>query len=319
MSVVVFAYHDVGCRGLRTLVRLGLEVAAVYTHADDPLENTWFGSVRATCQELGLRVLVGPDPNSAEELERIRAFEPQAFFSFYYRDLLRAPLLAIPTRAAVNLHGSLLPRYRGRAPVNWQILHGEREGGVTLHHMVARPDAGDVVDQEAFPIGPDDRPTDVFARLLPAAERVIERSALAVVAGTAPRARQLESKATTFGRRRPEDGRIDWRHAAMDVRNLVRAVTEPYPGAFTHAEDARVLVWWAEHEAPRASTPSREAPGTIRHVGQSVLVTCGDGRRLRLTEVEIDGRRGDAWSHSERLQEGLVLAAEAVTGAQWTS
>jgi len=316
LSAIVFAYHDVGCIGLRTLARLGLEVAAVYTHADDPHENTWFGSVRATCEELGLPVRVGADPNAADELEFIRALRPRTFFSFYYRDLLRKPLLALPSGAAVNLHGSLLPRYRGRAPVNWQLLHGEREGGVTLHHMVAKPDAGDVVDQESFPIGPDDRPTDVFARLLPAAERVIERSARAVVDGTAPRARQLESKATTFGRRRPEDGLIDWHLAAADVRNLVRAVTEPYPGAFSHAYGSRVLVWWAEHEPAPSRSAGALAPGTIEHAGQSLLVSCGDGRRLRLTDVEIEGQRGDGWLHSARLENGLRLTAEAMEGAR---
>lgn len=318
MSVVVFAYHDVGCLGLRTLARLGIDVAAVYTHADDPGENTWFSSVRAVCEELGIPAHVAADPNSEVELERIRALAPDAFFSFYYRDLLKQPLLELPARGGVNLHGSLLPRYRGRAPVNWQILHGEREGGVTLHYMVAKADAGDVVDQEPFPIGPDDRPTDVFARLLPAAERVLERSAQAVVDGTAPRARQLESKATKFGRRRPEDGLIDWRHSAEDVRNLVRAVTRPYPGAFTFAGERRVLVWWAEHESP-VQGRSRREPGTVEHDGDGILVTCGDLRRLRLSEVEIEGASGDGKLLTEVLRQGLQLTADAPEEARWTS
>ena len=307
MTAVVFAYHDVGCRGLRVLHRLGVPVAAVYTHEDDPQENTWFGSVRATCAELRLPVRAGADPNSPEEIERIRALRPTVFFSFYYRDLLKEPLLAVPPRGGVNLHGSLLPRYRGRAPVNWMILHGEREGGVTLHYMVKRADAGDIVDQEAFPIGPDDTPTDVFERLLPAAERVLERSAIAVLEGTAPRIVQLESKATGFGRRRPEDGCIDWRHAAEDVRNLVRAVTKPYPGAFTFAGERKLLVWSARHETRSARADL--APGTLAREHDGIHVSCGDRRRLRLMRVELDGREGDALDFAE-LRAGMRLVRQ---------
>lgn len=326
MTAVVFAYHDVGCRGLRVLRRLGIEIGAVYTHADDPGENTWFGSVRATCAELGVPVRVGADPNAPAELAVIRALEPRALFSFYYRDLLKEPVLAIPTQGGVNLHGSLLPRYRGRAPVNWQILHGEREGGVTLHYMVKKADAGDIVDQEAFPIGIDDTPTDVYARLLPAAERVLERSAALVMEGTAPRIRQLESKATTFGRRRPEDGLIDWRFAAEDVRNLVRAVTKPYPGAFTFAGEKRVTVWWSQHDArPGAGRAEKHveaselAPGCVTRRADGVFVACGDRRLLRLSKVEIDGVEGDGIAFGGVLMSGAELSSKPSGDTRWTS
>jgi methionyl-tRNA formyltransferase len=316
VSAVVFAYHDVGCRGLQVLHAQNIEIAAVYTHADDPRENTWFGSVRATCAELGLPVHVGIDPNAPSEIETIRAKKPLVFFSFYYRDLLSDALLAIPARGGVNMHGSLLPRYRGRAPVNWQILHGEREGGVTLHYMVKRADAGDIVDQEAFPIGLDDTPSEVYARMLPAAERVLARSAVAVMEGTAPRIRQLESKATKFGRRRPEDGLIDWRLCAEDVRNLVRAVTRPYPGAFTFANGTRVLVWWTQHDLALANDGERmRSPGASLDAGRvartsdGVFVACGDRRRLRLTKVEIDGVERDALDFPNVLRDGVLLTS----------
>jgi UDP-4-amino-4-deoxy-L-arabinose formyltransferase/UDP-glucuronic acid dehydrogenase (UDP-4-keto-hexauronic acid decarboxylating) len=312
MTAVVFAYHDVGCTGLRTLARLGIDIAAVYTHDDDPRENTWFGSVRATCAELRLEVFAGNDPNSPAEQARIRALRPTAFFSFYYRDLLSEPLLAIPARGGVNLHGSLLPRYRGRAPVNWMILHGEREGGVTLHYMVRKADAGDIVDQEAFPIGADDTPSEVYAKLLPAAERVLERSAILVLEGTAPRAQQLESKATVFGRRRPEDGRIDWRHGSEDIRNLVRAVTKPYPGAFTFAGERKLLIWSAQHASLQDGEP--RAPGTIAREQGGLYVSCGDRRRLRLMRVELDSREGDPLEFPE-LRSGASLASSPGGGA----
>src|SRR5262249_7005683 len=316
MSAIVFAYHDVGCLGLRTLARLGIPVAAVYTHLDDPHENTWFGSVRATAGELGLDVRAGVDPNAPEEVERIRALKPLAYFSFYYRDLLRRPLLALPEHGGVNLHGSLLPRYRGRAPVNWQLLHGESQSGATLHYMVKRADAGDIVDQEPFAIGPDDSPTDVFKKLLPAAELVLARSAPSVMDGSAPRIRQMESKATTFGRRTPADGLIHWSMAAHDVRNVVPAVTEPYPGAVTSTSGRRkIMVWWADN-VPDSPRSARE-PGTIEWTGapgEAPRVVCGDRRRLRLSRFTIEAEEGRAQGPvdpREVLRDGSALGPGA--------
>jgi UDP-4-amino-4-deoxy-L-arabinose formyltransferase/UDP-glucuronic acid dehydrogenase (UDP-4-keto-hexauronic acid decarboxylating) len=301
-AAVVFAYHDVGCMGVRTLARLGIDVARVYTHEDDPGENRWFGSVRKTCAELGIPCTTA-DPHNPAELEVIRVIAPHAIFSLYYRDMLKDSVLSLARNGAVNLHGSLLPRYRGRAPVNWQILHGETQGGVTLHHVVRKPDAGDIVDQDAFPIGPNDVGVDVYARMLPAAERVLTRSALAVVRGTAPRTPQDEAAATYFGRRRPSDGEILWRSAAEDVRNLVRAVTKPYPGAYTFAAGKKVLVWRAE----RVDASSGAPPGTVRVRGGALCTVCGDGRLLRLARVEIDGREGDGMEFADVLRDGVVL------------
>jgi UDP-4-amino-4-deoxy-L-arabinose formyltransferase/UDP-glucuronic acid dehydrogenase (UDP-4-keto-hexauronic acid decarboxylating) len=311
MSAVVFAYHDVGCMGIRTLHRLKIPIAAVYTHADDPHENTWFASVRRTCEELKLPVHVAADPNSESEREKIARLKPTAFFSFYYRDLLKRALLELPKRGGVNLHGSLLPRYRGRAPVNWQLLHGERESGATLHYMVARADAGDIVDQEPYSIGPDDTPGDVFKKLLPAAELVLSRSAQSVMDGTAPRIEQMESKATTYGRRTPADGLIHWRMAAHDVRNLVRAVTEPYPGAFTFAGKSRITLWWADFVADSPRTAKE--PGTVEWpgsgVGDAPLVVCGDRRRLRLSKFTIDKGSDGVSDPRALLKDGTVLGS----------
>ena len=304
MSVVVFAYHDVGCMGVRTLQALGIDVARVYTHADDPGENRWFGSVADACREIGVTCTTA-NPHDPAEVDVIRRIAPDAIFSLYYRDMLKDSVLRCAKHGAFNLHGSLLPRYRGRAPVNWMILHGEKEGGVTLHHMVKRADAGDIVDQEAIPIGPDDTGVDVYRKMLPAAERVLRRSARAVLDGTAPRIRQMESKATYYGRRRPEDGQIDWNWCAEDVRNLVRAVTKPYPGAFTFVSGAKVMVWNVSH----FGEPQPRAPGSVMKSASGVHVVCGDRRLLRLDRVGTGGREGDARDFPDLLKHGLVLGS----------
>jgi UDP-4-amino-4-deoxy-L-arabinose formyltransferase/UDP-glucuronic acid dehydrogenase (UDP-4-keto-hexauronic acid decarboxylating) len=315
VKAVVFAYHDVGCMGVRVLKELGVDVARVYTHQDDPNENHWYGSVAKTCAEIRITCTTA-NPHDPAELGVIRDIAPDAIFSLYYRDMIKDTVLSLAKRGAVNLHGSYLPRYRGRAPVNWQILHGETQGGVTLHYMVKKADAGDIVDQASFEIGPDDTGVMVYEKMLPAAERVLRRSAMAVLDGKAPRTLQMESKATYYGRRTPEDGRIEWRWSAEDVRNLVRAVTHPYPGAFTFAGATKVLVWWTEFVRTRDAAELLGVPegarrtasaGAVRRTVGGVFVACGDWRWLRLDRIEIDGREGDAREFADILRDGLIL------------
>ncbi len=128
---VVFGYHDVGVRCLETLISGGVEVPLVVTVRDDPTETQWFGSVAATAAEYGIEAITPADANTVELQQRLADLQPDFIFSFYYRSMLDTALLSIARQGALNMHGSLLPRYRGRAPVNWAILRGERETGAT--------------------------------------------------------------------------------------------------------------------------------------------------------------------------------------------
>ena len=184
---VVFAYHDVGVRCLKTLLSGGVTVPLVVTVPDDPREVQWFASVAATAVDYGLDVVAPEDAHTPELIRRVGELQPDFVFSFYYRAMLGAPLLRAARRGALNMHGSLLPKYRGRAPVNWAILHGEGETGATLHYMVERVDAGDIVDSQAVPILLDDDAREVFAKVTVAAETVLARSLPGLIAGTAPR------------------------------------------------------------------------------------------------------------------------------------
>lgn len=290
MKTVVFAYHDPGCAGIEALLRAGIEVAAVFTHRDDPGENAWFGSVAEVAARHGIPVHAPEDPNHPIWVERIRRMEPDAIFSFYYRRLLGAEILAIPAAGAFNLHGSLLPRYRGRCPVNWAILNGERETGVTLHEMVAKPDAGAIVAQERVAIGPEDDARAVFAGVVAASERLLEATLPKLAAGTAERRPQDESQATTFGGRRPDDGEIDWSASAAAIHALVRAVAWPYPGAFTFAGDRKIMAWRAAAE-PSAKDAAGVAPGTVLGVAP-LRVATGDGGAIAIREGQApDGVR----------------------------
>ena len=285
-DAVVFAYHDVGARCLETLLSHGVNVRLVVTHEDDPRENIWFASVAALARQHAIPTVTPAHPNSAELTQHIASLRPDFVFSFYYRQMIGQPLLDIPRLGALNMHGSLLPKYRGRAPVNWAVIKGELETGATLHYMVAKPDAGDIVDSQSVPISLDDTAVDVFHKVTGAAQSVLARSLPRLIDGTAPRLVQNQAQATYFGGRKPEDGRIDWSRSAAEIHNLVRGVAPPYPGAFTSVggKPARVLRTLRE-----SGTGPYKQPCFFISDGRA-YAQCADTGLLRITEIEVNGQ-----------------------------
>lgn len=299
--ILVFAYHNVGHECLGVLVKRREQVIAVITHEDDPREEIWFKSVAGVARQLNIPVHTPESVNTPEWTARIREMRPDIIFSFYYRNMISEEILRIPRLGAFNMHGSLLPKYRGRAPINWAVLRGEKETGATLHRMVKRADAGDIVDQEAVPIGPEDTAFNVFNKVTAAARLVLERQLNAIIAGTAPRILQNESQATSFGGRRPEDGRIDWTQGAEEIYNLIRAVTHPYPGAFTEANGKRLFIWQAK---PLGRGEGR--PGTVLSV-DPLRVATGSGS-LEITRYQWEGDHEEAAADATHdLRAGTVL------------
>ncbi len=294
---VVFAYHEVGVRCLKALLDAGTDVALVVTHHDDPKEKIWFGSVASLAGERGIETVFPDDPNTLEFTAKVRSLAPDFVFSFYYRKMLAPELLAAASRGAFNMHGSLLPKYRGRVPVNWAVLKGETETGATLHEMVAKPDAGRLVDQEPVPIGPDDTAAEVFARVTVAAETVLRRSLPRLVDGTAVLKPQDLSKGSYFGGRRPEDGRIDWRQSARDIHNLIRAVAPPYPGAVSSFGSGTLKVLRSRVAAERPPRPG--GPGLYCEHGR-LFADCGSGV-LELLDYELAGASLESLTEKQAL------------------
>ena len=282
-SAVVFAYHNVGVRCLSVLLAHGVEVPLVLTHRDDPRERIWFESVAALAARHGIPVITPIDPNTREIIERVCALEPDFLFSFYYRNMLNRDMLAAAPRGAFNMHGSLLPKYRGRVPVNWAVIRGERETGATLHEMVAKPDAGRIVDQQAVPILPNDTAVEVFNKVTVAAEMVLDRSLPGLANGSAKLRTQNLAQGSYFGGRRPEDGLIDWSMGARQIHDLVRGVAPPYPGAFTEVDGKRLRILRTLLEAKRRPRPG--GPGLYFDEGQW-FADCADGKVLRILEMD---------------------------------
>jgi methionyl-tRNA formyltransferase len=284
--IVFFGYSEVGYECLSLLLQRGDNVVALITHEDDPDEKIWFKTPAAAAKEKRIPVFTPTNVNSPEWIERIATLRPDLILSAYYRHMISSKILGLAPLGGFNLHGSLLPKYRGRAPINWAVLHGEPRIGMTLHRMVTRADAGAIVDQEGVALGPRDTAEQAFRKVLPCARRVLARQIDALLAGQAKEVPQVEAEATRFGARGPEDGRIDWRRPTVEIFNLIRAVTDPYPGAFTEVEGARLMVWWAEPDSA-AVRDRHGSPGEIISVAPLVVAT-GDGA-LELTKVEWRG------------------------------
>jgi methionyl-tRNA formyltransferase len=284
--ILFFGYSEVGYAGLSLLLERGDNVIALFTHEDNPHEKIWFKTPALAAREKGVPVFTPEKITTPEWLERIAALQPDLILSVYYRNMISEKILGLARLGAFNLHGSLLPKYRGRAPINWAVLHGEPRIGMTLHRMVKKADAGAVVDQEGVAIGPRDTAEQAFRKVLPCARAVLARQIDALLAGTARETPQDEAQATYFGGRKPEDGRINWTQTAGQIFNLIRAVTDPYPGAFTEVEGIRLMVWWAE-DAPPATPGQTGRAGEVLSLTPLVVAT-GDGA-LALTRTEWRG------------------------------
>ena len=282
MRAVVFAYHNVGVRCIKVLLAGGVDIALVVTHEDSPTENLWFESVASLCQAEGIPYITPSDARAPELLAQVQAAAPDMLFSFYYRHMLPASILEVAP--AYNMHGSLLPQFRGRAPVNWAVLHGATETGATLHAMTVKPDAGAIVAQTAVPILPDDTAFEVFGKVTVAAEQTLWGVLPALLDGSAPRLPNDLSQGGYFGGRKPADGRIDWRQPAQQVYNLHRAVAQPYPGAFTELNGISYVI----QQARLGKQAAVALPPGLAVLDGAIVGVCGDGRLLAISSLHAN-------------------------------
>ena len=283
MHAVVFAYHDVGVNCLKALLHAGIQIDLVITHQDDPHENVWFGSVAKLCEDQKIPYIT-PNANQLKDLlPQLQKLALDYLFSFYYRHMIPAELLACANIGALNMHGSLLPKYRGRAPVNWAILHGEAETGATLHVMEAKPDAGDIVGQSSVSIGPNETAMEVFGKVSQAAVNVMNQALPELVQGHIPRKPNLLDQGSYFGGRKPADGQILWHQRAKQVHDLVRAVAPPYPGAFTDWQGQRMIVARTSLEGPFPAQLDLQVAG-IQVVDNQIFGVCGDQKAVAILD-----------------------------------
>jgi len=311
MKAVVLAYHNIGRVGIEALLRHGFEIAAVFTHKDDPQETIWFDSVAELAASNNIPVYAPDDINHPLWVQKIKDLAPHIIFSFYYRNIVSPPILEIPPSGCLNLHGSLLPRYRGKCPVNWVLLKGETETGVTLHHMTPRADAGDIVFQKRVPISEDDTAKTLHQKMATASRDMLDQALPQIIDGIAQRIPQDHSKATYYGGRRPEDGEIDWSQTATEVRNLVRAVSHPYPGAMSHVGEKKCFFWevtvLSEHD-------QTQPPGTVLSI-DPLVIACGK----EVLQIDFGQLQDDVYMNGTQLAQDLGLTEGMKFGLRITS
>jgi len=313
MKTIVFAYAEMGCAGITALLNAGYEISAIFTHADTSPESHAFPSVARLAAEQGIPVYAPEDANHQLWVDRIRTMQPDFIFSFYYRALLSDTILNCARVGAFNLHGSLLPKYRGRAPLNWVLVNGETETGVTLHRMVKRADAGDIVAQQRVAIDPQDNALTLHRKLVACAGQLLEGALPPMKRGEIAATPQNDAEATVVGRRTPEDGRINWELPAAQVNNLVRAVTDPWPGAFAYAGTVKFVVWKGRvhQDAPCAK------PGTVLSV-EPFLIACGEGALEVVTGQSDNGvyMNGSQLAQSLGMVPGALLYSQPVAAVK---
>ncbi|WP_372881366.1 bifunctional UDP-4-amino-4-deoxy-L-arabinose formyltransferase/UDP-glucuronic acid oxidase ArnA [Psychromonas sp.] len=330
MKAVIFAYHNIGCAALQSVLDANIEVLAVFTHVDDSRENIFFQSVAKLAARNNIRVHAPQDVNHTLWIEHIRQLQPDIIFSFYYRQLLSRDILNITPDNAFNLHGSLLPAYRGRAPINWALVNGETETGLTLHCMTEKADAGDIVVQQKIPISATDTALSLHQRMTELTSEMLDNILPAIILGKHRRYKQDESQATYFGRRRPADGEIKWENDALTINNLIRGVTEPFPGAFSFLGERKVILWAAQVDTQTYNAPPGTVvcsdPLTIACVQGSIIVNAGqaeNGLYLGGKQLAIDlhlspkmrfGPQASALLNAKKHRKVLILGANGFIG-----
>ena len=288
MKIVFMGTPEFAVPSLRRMAADGHEILAVYSQPDKPKNRGMKlipTPVKAAAEELGLTVRQPATLRDAGELDALRALEPELMVVAAYGKILSPELLAIPPMGAINVHSSLLPRYRGAAPINWAILNGDKETGVTIQHMAQELDAGDIITVRRTEIGPEEDAQELYGRLAELGAEALSEAVFALERGTASRTPQpKEGEGGYAAMLTKEMSPIDWTRSAQAIHDQIRGLI-PWPCATAQVAGSRLKIFRS-----RVGGETSAAPGTILSADKAgIQVACGDGRSLYLTEVQADG------------------------------
>jgi len=293
--VFVGAVHEAE-PALDAVLRSGVEVAAVIMPSVD-MAATLSGAVDLAplARRFGVPVIRTANLNSPQDVEHLRKLAPDLIVVVGWTRLLRPEVLAIPRRGCVGFHASLLPKGRGRAPVNWAILRGETVTGNTMMYLAAEADAGDIIDQRTIAIEPEDTCATVYARVAQAGAEMLAQHMDGLLSGTAPRRPQGKDAGPLLPKRTADMGITDWNRPARAVHDWIRALTHPYPGAFTLWGRNKLFLW--RSDAPAGKSTGAD-PGVIVGTEDEALIVATRDGCLRVTRVQDEGgaeESGASW------------------------
>lgn len=243
-KAIVCAHSPVGREALMGLLETGVEVQALFTYPQTA-DESWFEPPAALAKRHGIPVRYEADFNSAAVYEFICTLKPDLLLSFYFREMIQAHFLEIPSCGAYNLHGSLLPKYRGRAPINWVLLKGEKETGITLHAMTPKPDDGDIFGQTRIKIEWDETALSLTQKAACAGRELVKDCIPDILEGRQGIPQKRLGPSSYFGGRKPQDSRLDFSMNALEAFNQIRAVADPWPNAFLETASGILKIPWA--------------------------------------------------------------------------
>ncbi|AGA58304.1 Methionyl-tRNA formyltransferase [Thermobacillus xylanilyticus] len=310
IRIVFMGTPEFAVPSLRALAASGYRIAAVVSQPDRPQGRKRVlmpTPVKAAAEELGIPVLQPERVRRPEAVEAIAAYEPDLIVTAAYGQILPKSLLDLPRLGCINVHGSLLPKYRGGAPIQRAIMNGETVTGVTIMYMAEGLDTGDMISRVEVPIEPDDTAGTLFAKLSEAGAELLVRTLPGIIAGTARAVPQNDAEATYAPNLTREDERLDWSRGAKQLYDQVRGLS-PFAGGYTLLNGEVFKVWQCRPaDGPGGGADAR--PGTIRAAGGRLFVAAGDGW-LELLQVQPAGKKAmpaAEWLKGMRLPPGAAF------------
>ncbi len=316
MRVIFMGTPDFAVPCLEALVENSYDVAAVVTQPDKPVGRSQSvpkpPAVKEAAVRLGISNILQPEKiRTPEFAETIRKLEPDVIVTAAYGKILPKEILDIPRHGCINVHASLLPKYRGAAPIQWAIINGDSRTGVTTFFMDEGMDTGDIILMKETEIDPDMNAQELFDRLKVLGAEALTETLETIKNGTFTRTPQDHSKATYVTMMTRETGLIDWNKSATEIHNLVRG-TNPWPGAYTFYRGKRLKIWKTEvcrdDNALSAISGNDAVPGTlVKRLKHGLIVAAGNGF-LTITELQFENaRRMSAAECGHNMDEGEVL------------
>jgi methionyl-tRNA formyltransferase len=267
-------------KSIKPITVVTLPLSKAYRHSD-------FVDLRPLTLKYNIPIIEASNINNPETIEKIKSFEPDYMFVIGWSQILNKEVLAIPSKGSIGYHPAPLPKNRGRAVIPWAILQGEKETGSTLFWLDEGVDSGDILLQKIFPVDFNETATTLYEKHLKVLKELLLEALSLLINGKAPRIPQDHTKATYCAKRTPADGYINWDLPAKHIWTLIRAVTEPYPGAFTFYKGKKLIIWEADYIG---DAPYCGIPGQIQAFeGTGALVKCGDGNHILLKVVQLEG------------------------------
>jgi methionyl-tRNA formyltransferase len=287
LKIVFFGNHLYGHHSLWEMIMNDFCPQIVVTNIPSPSEKTWYPSVGELAELHNIKVIKQNKIAGDQRLrEYLQSLSPDLYVLSSFRNLLDAELLALPSMGAINLHMAPLPRYRGAHPENWAIINGEKKMGFTVHFLDEGIDSGDILLQDEISIMPEDDILSLTFKLAIAGPSLLVNALHDIKSGTIKRIPQLESDASYYPPRTPKDGFIDWSQRAYQIQNLVRALTIPYPGAFTYCMGNKVTVWRVR--LVDLDYTEIGAGNVIYTSAEGIVVKTGDGTLL-ISDFDLGG------------------------------